>query len=86
MDAMDHSKMKMELLKELYDALKNGEDYTDYLNKLLEIFSPEESQNGIKPVQATSYLLLLLISQNYLVVINKCKLYTVKLLIYSFLL
>lgn len=77
MDTINQTRMKMELLKELNNALNNGENYTDYLNRLLEIYSADESNNGIKPVTATSYLLLLLISQNYLEAINKCKLYTV---------
>lgn len=78
MDVMNFTRMKMDLLKELSNALINGEYYNDHLNKLLNIYLTDESQNGIKPVQAISYLLLLLISQNYLEVINKCKLYAVK--------
>jgi len=77
MDANIQSRIKMELLKELNNALNNGDNYLDYLKRLLEIYSSDELNNGIKPVAATSYLLLLLISQNYQEAINTCKQYTV---------
>jgi len=79
MDAINQSKIKMGLLKDLNNAINKGENYFDYLEKLLQIYSSEELQKGVKPATATSYLLVLLIAQNYKEAINKCKYYTVNI-------
>ncbi len=78
-DAINNIKIKTELIKELNNALKNGQNYTDYLNKLIKIYKCEVSQKDIKSVSATSYLLILLISQNYIEVLNNCKFFNVRL-------
>lgn len=76
-------KIKLELLKTLSNSIAHQENFNDNLNLLLEIYLKEELQQGFSSVSATSLLLLLLIAKKYREVINKCKLYSVKIKFYK---